>query len=47
MFSLDGTNLYDEVITIRQIFLFWTLACQKKDGIEVIKEFTKKDIRAK
>jgi DNA-binding NarL/FixJ family response regulator len=46
-FSLDGTNLYDEVTTIRQIFLFWTLACQKKDGIEVIKEFAKKGYPAK
>ncbi|WP_339921045.1 response regulator transcription factor [uncultured Flavobacterium sp.] len=41
-FSLDGTNLYDEVINNKANILILDISMPKKDGIEVIKEFTKK-----
>jgi DNA-binding NarL/FixJ family response regulator len=42
-FSLDGTNLYDEVINNKANILILDIS-MPKDGIEVIKEFQKKDI---
>ncbi|SEA99058.1 two component transcriptional regulator, LuxR family [Flavobacterium gillisiae] len=41
-FSLDGTNLYDEVISNKANILILDISMPNKDGIEVIKEFTKK-----
>jgi DNA-binding NarL/FixJ family response regulator len=41
-FSLNGKNIYDEVILNQAQVLILDLNMPKKDGIEVIKEFTQK-----
>lgn len=41
-FSLDGSTIYDDVIQNRTTILVLDISMPKKDGIEVIKEFTKK-----
>ncbi|MBP6425906.1 MAG: response regulator transcription factor, partial [Flavobacterium sp.] len=46
-FSLNGTNLYQEVIDTKAAILILDLNMPEKDGIEVIKEFAQKGIPCK
>lgn len=46
-FSLDGTNLYDEVLQNKADILILDINMPEKDGIEVIKEFVKKGFPCK
>lgn len=46
-FSLDGTNLYNEVIQNKSDILILDINMPEKDGIEVIKEFVKKGFPCK
>lgn len=41
-FSLDGSTLYDDVTNNKTDILILDISMPKKDGIEVIKEFSKK-----
>lgn len=46
-FSINGTNLYDEVIENKSNILILDINMPEKDGIEVIKEFAEKGFPCK
>ena len=46
-FSLDGKNLYEEVVTTQANVLILDLNMPEKDGIEVVKEFAQRGIPCK
>ena len=46
-FSLNGKNLYEEVIATNAAVLILDLNMPEKDGIEVVKEFAQKGIPCK
>ena len=46
-FSLNGKNLYEEVIATKADILILDLNMPEKDGVEVIKEFAQKGIPCK
>lgn len=46
-FSINGTNLYDEVIENKSDILILDINMPEKDGIEVIKEFAEKGFPCK
>ena len=46
-FSLDGSNLYEDVTNNNTAILILDISMPKKDGIEVVKEFAKKGFPCK